>query len=135
MEGSDSRNVLQCGDKRGGIVGQEFEKRAIVLSCRGGTLMRIHETHRACGALKYPMMFFRGEEGCQINIPKRHETTKIPPNKTVSKFYSYRIVERGGEVCFRNLLNQPLVDMFARIETESLNWIRHNKKKEKESEK
>ncbi|GFY55396.1 ATP-dependent DNA helicase [Trichonephila inaurata madagascariensis] len=58
------------------IVGQEFEKRDIVLSCRGGTLMQITETHRAYDALQYPLMFFLGEDGYQINIPKRHETTK-----------------------------------------------------------
>ncbi|GFX50911.1 ATP-dependent DNA helicase [Trichonephila clavipes] len=81
------------------IVGQEFEKRDIVLSCRSGTLMRINETHRAYDALQYPLMFFRGEDGYQINIPKRHETTKIPLSKTVSasEFYSYRIMERYGE--------------------------------------
>ncbi|GFT58062.1 ATP-dependent DNA helicase [Trichonephila clavipes] len=119
------------------IVGQEFEKRDIVLSCRSGTLMRINETHRAYDALQYPLMFFRGGDGYQINIPKRHETTEIPQSKTVSasEFYSYRIMERHGEreVCylllFRNLLNQFLVDMFAKIETERLNWIRHNQKK------
>ncbi|GFX85755.1 ATP-dependent DNA helicase [Trichonephila clavipes] len=61
--------------------------------------MRINETHRAYDALKYPLMFFRGEDGYQINIPKRHETTKIPLSKTVSasEFYSYRIMERYGE--------------------------------------
>ncbi|GFW01795.1 OTU domain-containing protein [Trichonephila clavipes] len=62
--------------------------------------MRINETHRAYDALQYPLMFFRGEDGYQINIPKRHATTKI-----------------------------PLIDMFAKIETERLNWIRHNQKK------
>ncbi|GFY04398.1 ATP-dependent DNA helicase [Trichonephila clavipes] len=80
-------------------------------------------------------MSFRGEDGYQINIPKRHETTKIPLSKTgsASEFYSYRIMERHGEVCylllFRNLLNQFLVDMFAKIETERLDWIRHYQKK------
>ncbi|GFV04817.1 OTU domain-containing protein [Trichonephila clavipes] len=66
------------------IFGQEFEKRDIVLSCRSRTLMRINETHRAYDALQYPLMFFRGEDGYQINKPKRHETTKIPLSKTVS---------------------------------------------------
>ncbi|GFV64343.1 ATP-dependent DNA helicase [Trichonephila clavipes] len=80
------------------IVGQEFEKRDTVLSCRSGTLMRINETHRAYDALQYPLMFC-GEDGYQINIPKRHETTKIPLSKTVSasEFYSYQIMERHGE--------------------------------------
>ncbi|GFU67565.1 ATP-dependent DNA helicase [Trichonephila clavipes] len=81
------------------IVGQEFEKRDIVFSCRSGTLMRINETHRVYDALQYLLMFFCGKDGYQINIPKRHETTKIPLSKTVSAsvFYSYRIMERHGE--------------------------------------
>ncbi|GFU82915.1 ATP-dependent DNA helicase [Trichonephila clavipes] len=66
------------------IVGQEFEKRDIVLSCRSGTLMRINETHRTYDALQYPLMFFRGEDGYQINAPKSHETTQIPLSKMVT---------------------------------------------------
>ncbi|XP_044588813.1 uncharacterized protein LOC123267994 [Cotesia glomerata] len=42
-------------------------------------------------------------------------------------------MERENEVCyllrFRNLLNQFLVDMYAKIETERLNYIRNNQKK------
>ncbi|GFT05678.1 hypothetical protein TNCV_1045351 [Trichonephila clavipes] len=45
--------------------------------------MRINEAHRAYDALQYPLMFFRGEDGYQINIPKRQETTKIPLSKMV----------------------------------------------------
>ncbi|GFY79519.1 helitron_like_N domain-containing protein [Trichonephila inaurata madagascariensis] len=31
-----------------------------------------NETHRTCDALLYPLRLFRGEDGYQINIPKRH---------------------------------------------------------------
>ncbi|GFY55743.1 OTU domain-containing protein [Trichonephila inaurata madagascariensis] len=64
-----------------------------------GTLMRINEIHHAYDALLYPLMFFLGEDGYQINIPKHHETTKIPLSKAVSfsEFYSYRIMECDGE--------------------------------------
>ncbi|GFW07214.1 ATP-dependent DNA helicase [Trichonephila clavipes] len=40
------------------IVGQEFEKRDIVLSCRSESMR-----HCAYDALQYPLMFFRGEDG------------------------------------------------------------------------
>lgn len=50
-----------------------------------------------------------------------------------SDFYKYKIVERDGKECslllFRNLLNQFLVDMFAKIEAERLYYFRHNKEK------
>ncbi|XP_044591373.1 uncharacterized protein LOC123269604 [Cotesia glomerata] len=117
------------------IVGQDFEKRDIVLQSRSNQVVRISETHRAYDALQYPLMFCYGEGGYHINIPKRDEKTKTPLNKTVSasEFYSFRIMERDGEegclLLFRNLLNQFLVDMYAKIETERLNWIRNNQKK------
>ncbi|XP_074106305.1 uncharacterized protein LOC141532045 [Cotesia typhae] len=116
------------------IVGQDFEKRDIVLRSRGNQLMRISETHRAYDTLQYPLIFCNGEDGYHINIPKHDENTKLPLNKTVSsaEFYSFRIMERDGEnsylLLFRNLLNQFLVDMYAKIETERLCWIRHNQK-------
>lgn len=42
-------------------------------------------------------------------------------------------MKRDGEEChlllYRNLLNQFLVGLYAKIETERLNWIRNNQKK------
>ncbi|XP_053598610.1 uncharacterized protein LOC128668835 [Microplitis demolitor] len=114
------------------IVGQNFEKRDIILNSRDDKLKRISEIHRAYDTLQYPLMFCREEDGYHINIPKRDEKTKRPLNKTVSasEFYSYRIMERNGEenhlLLFRTLLNQFLVDMYAKIETERLNWIRNH---------
>ncbi|GBP60481.1 hypothetical protein EVAR_37517_1 [Eumeta japonica] len=110
------------------------KKRDIVLRSRDNKLMRISETHHSHDALQYPLMFCYGEDGYHINVFKYDETTKLALDKTVSasEFYSFRIIEREGEVCyllrFRNLLNQFLVDMYAKIETERLNWIRNNQK-------
>ena len=77
------------------IVGQEFEKRDIVLNSMDNKLMRISETHRAYDALEYPLMFCRGEDGYSISIPQVDPKIKEPLNKTVSaaSFYSYRILE------------------------------------------
>ncbi|XP_053597507.1 uncharacterized protein LOC106694146 [Microplitis demolitor] len=114
------------------IAGQNFEKKDIILNSRDDKLKRISEIHRAYDTLQYPLMFCRGEDGYHINIPKRDGKTKRPLNKTVSasEFYSYRIMERNGEenhlLLFRTLLNQFLVDMYAKIETERLNWIRNH---------
>ena len=117
------------------IVGQEFEKRDIILHSRDTKLVRISETHRAYDALQYPLMFCRGEDGYYINIPQRDPVSKAPLKKTVSAsdFYSYRIMERQGQdnhiVMYRSLFNQFLVDMYAKIETERLNFLRHNQTK------
>ena len=128
-------NAPTCKEVAVLIVGQEFEKRDIVLHSRNNRVVRISETHRAYDALQYPLMFCRGEDGYQIDIPQRDPKTNAPLKKTVSaaNFYSYRLMKRdSGEnyiLSFRNLLNQYLVDMYAKIETERLNWIRNNQKK------
>lgn len=80
-------------------------------------------------------MFCRGEDGYNIHLRQRHPETKALLAKTVSAadFYSYRIMIREGQsnhlLYFRNLLNQFLVDMYAKIETERLQFIRHNQSK------
>ncbi|CAG9771498.1 unnamed protein product [Ceutorhynchus assimilis] len=117
------------------IVGQHFEKRDIVIHGRDNRLLRISETHHAYDALQYPLIFCRGEDAYQINIPQCDPKTKQYLKKTVSAadFYSYRLMERNDEenyiILFRSLLNQFLVDTYAKIETERLNYVRNNQKK------
>lgn len=52
---------------------------------------------------------------------------------SVADFYGYILMEREGKepylLLFRILLNQVLVDMYAKIETERLSFIRNNQKK------
>ncbi|XP_074115105.1 uncharacterized protein LOC141537825 [Cotesia typhae] len=135
FEGHKGRfNAPQANEVAVLIVGQDFERRDIVIHSRSKQLIRISETHRAYDTLQYPLMFCHGEDAYHINIPKRDEKTKVTLNKTVSslEFYSFRVMERDGESCylllFHNLLNQFLVDMYAKIETERLCWIRNNQK-------
>ncbi|GBN43661.1 hypothetical protein AVEN_262639-1 [Araneus ventricosus] len=66
------------------IVVQVFERRDIVLNSRDNRLVRISETHRAYGALQYPFMFCRGEDGYSIDIPQKDPKTKEALKKTVS---------------------------------------------------
>nr|XP_043069092.1 uncharacterized protein LOC122321984 [Drosophila bipectinata] len=50
------------------IVGEQFEKRDIVLTRRDtGQLQQISETHRSYDALQYPLMFWKGEDGYYFN--------------------------------------------------------------------
>ncbi|XP_071579388.1 uncharacterized protein [Temnothorax nylanderi] len=114
------------------IVGQQFDKRDIVLQSHDNKLRRISEVHRSYDALQYPLMFCRGEDGYSIAIPQRDPQTKLQLKNLVSaaSFYSYRIMIREGEVnhlvYFRSLFSQFLVDMYAKIETERLNYSRNN---------
>ena len=63
------------------IVGQDFEKRDIILQSRDTKLVRINETHRAYDALQYPLMFCRGEDGYSIKLPQRDPSSKISLKK------------------------------------------------------
>ncbi|XP_024892751.1 uncharacterized protein LOC112467995 [Temnothorax curvispinosus] len=88
--------------------------------------------YNAPTANEYPLLFCRGEDGYSIALSQRDPQTKLPLKNTVSaaSFYSYRIMVREGEVnhlvYFRSLFSQFLVDMYAKIETERLNYIRNN---------
>lgn len=102
------------------ILGQDFEKRDIVLHSRDNRLVRISKMHHAYDGIQYPLMFCLGEDGYYINIPQHDRNTKATLKKTVSTadFYSYRIIQYDGEECylllFCKLLNQFLVDMNAK---------------------
>ncbi|XP_056408999.1 uncharacterized protein LOC130320089 [Hyla sarda] len=114
------------------IVCQQFEKRDIVLESHDNKMQRISEIHRSYNALQYPLLFSRGQDVYPISLPQRDPETKTILTKTVSaaSFYSYRIMIRLGEdnhlVYFRSLFSQFLVDMYVKIESERLAYIRNN---------
>lgn len=78
------------------IDGQQFEKRDIVLNGRNNTLKRINELHRSYDALQYLLMFYRGEDGHNIAIPKFDPMKNQADQKkmSASSFYSYKIMIR-----------------------------------------
>ena len=117
------------------IAGEEFEKRDIILEHQNGQLQRVSETHRCYDALQYPLIFWEGEDGYHFPIAQTDPTTGLPVDgKKVSAmdFYAYRIMMRTGDVnhilrC-RKLFHQFVVDMYAKIESERLSFLRHNQK-------
>lgn len=116
------------------MVGQQFEHRDIIIESHSNTLKRINEIHRSYDALQYPLLFPYGDDGYSIDISQRDPTTKVPL-KTVSaaSFYSFRIMVREGVenplVHFGALFSKYLVDKYAKIETERLNYIKNNQEK------
>ncbi|KAL0860211.1 hypothetical protein ABMA27_010518 [Loxostege sticticalis] len=91
--------------------------------------------HRSYDALQYPLIFLHGEDGYHFNIKQIHPETGIETNKKVTskEFYAYRIMIRVNETYnhklnTRRLLQQFLVDMYAKIEERML-YIRLNQKK------
>ncbi|XP_044592065.1 uncharacterized protein LOC123270186 [Cotesia glomerata] len=74
----------------------------------------------------------RGEDGYDFNIKMVNHETGAESNKKVSamNFYSYRLMIREGELnhilMFRRLFHQFAIDMYVKIETERLTYIRLN---------
>lgn len=57
------------------IVGQEFNRRDIVLYRRNQQLENVSETHRCYDALQYPIIFWEGEDGYHFNIKMINPTS------------------------------------------------------------
>ncbi|XP_067635181.1 uncharacterized protein [Eurosta solidaginis] len=118
------------------IVGENKESRDIVLYRRdGGQLKRVYETNRSYDALQYPLMLCRGEDGYNLNIKMVNPTTGEETNMKVSSmyFYAYRLMIRrdfdNHLLRYRRLFHQYCVDMYVKVETERLNFIRFNQSK------
>ena len=118
------------------IFGNEFDRRDIILEKTNNQLQRVAETHRSYDALQYPLIFWEGEDGYHFLIMQRDPTTGMPvdyKNVSAMDFYAYRIMMRTGAInhilrC-RQLFHQFIVDMYVKIESERLCFIRLNQKK------
>lgn len=118
------------------LVDQECDKRDIVLRTRDDRLQRITETHRAYDALQYPLIHCRGEDGYNFGIYHVDPTTgeyNFTKKTSALQFYCFLLQIRSNQYVylqrFRGLFNQYLVDMYAKIETERLIYIRTNQTK------
>ena len=118
------------------IVGDGFDRRDIILEKRNNQLQPVSDTHRSYDALQYPLIFWQGEDGYHFHIMQVDPTTRMPTNRkkvSAMDFYAYRMMVRAGTVnhilrC-RQLFHQFVVDMYAKIESERLLFLRLNQKK------
>ncbi len=113
---------------------------------RPSYLQTIHETHRFYDALQYPLIYWNGQGGYSINIPRTDPKTKeelvIPTidgkaktaGKTVScmEYYAYQLMIRCEDMnhilMCRELTQQFVVDMWAKVESERLGFLRREQK-------
>ncbi|QQP54619.1 Uncharacterized protein FKW44_007507 [Caligus rogercresseyi] len=108
--------------------------RDIVLEKQNVQLQRIIELHPWYDALQYPLLFPCAEDGYWTNIQQVEPNSRRPTAKTVSAmaFYAYRLMVRANSfnrlLRGRMLLHQYIVDMYAKVESERLNFIRHHQR-------
>lgn len=113
------------------IITGNCEPRDIILQKRCTDLKRISETHRSYDALQYPIILWDGQDSYDLNIKLINPVTKLSVDKPVSsmQFYSHRIMVRGEEnhlLKCRDLFQQYLTDMYAKIESERLLYIKNH---------
>jgi len=128
-------NLPTINDVAAVINGNELKKRDIILQKRSNEYMRVQDTHKSYDALQYPLMFWRGEDGYHFELKQINPASGLYTDKKVSAmdFYAYRTMIRkipeNYLLCYNQLFNQFIVDMYAKIENERLRFIRFNQSK------
>ncbi|CAI6353884.1 unnamed protein product [Macrosiphum euphorbiae] len=115
------------------MIGEEYGNRDIILSRKDEKLQRISETHRSYDSLEYPLIFLHGEDGYAIDILSFNvNLNEYNSHKTVSSKH-YRLMVRHHIYNhlhnYRKLINKYWVNMYAKIESERLLFIRNNQSK------
>ncbi|CAG8637245.1 13302_t:CDS:2 [Cetraspora pellucida] len=129
-------NISAANEVAAILVGNEHETepshRDIVLSLCNGTLQRISELHRSYILLHYVLLFPRGEDDSMCDD---NESSHIARHRfvTLMQFYAYRlhvrIKERSGLHLADCLFQQYIVNTYAVIEQNWLNFLKSNQKK------
>jgi hypothetical protein len=139
-QGADRRHYnLPTAEEIAAIVpGDGSEERSdhqdIVLHLQGGGLCRISHLHPSYACLHYILMFPKGEDGWHSGIPMmaRAELGAQIANVSQRCFFAYWLHPRYGEpstiLWCRKLLQQFVVDAWASIEQNMLNWVCHHQK-------
>lgn len=107
----------------------ESQSRDIVLHKRCEGLQRIAETHRSYDALQYPLIFWDGQDSYDFNIQQINPLTKRSINSKVTSRQGFRIMIRDEENYlwrYKQLFHQFVVDVYAKIESERLTYLKLN---------
>jgi len=91
----------------------------------GGKLETIPMTNANCDPLSYPILFPRGELGWQVGIPHAGQSVATP-HKTVTPREFQQRDSFNPLLCCGKLTQQYIVNEYVKIETQRLNFLRHN---------
>ncbi|KAG5562074.1 hypothetical protein RHGRI_004950 [Rhododendron griersonianum] len=115
------------------LVGDAFESganRDIVVQKLDGHLHRINETHPAYMPLQYPILFPYGTDGWRRSIEFTQATNANREGVSMREFYAFRLQFRDSEgktlLQGGRLFQQFVVDCYAAIEQDRLNFVRCN---------
>ena len=130
-------NLPRCQEVGVIIPGGDFSNnRAIILETKDAHLKRIRETHRSYDAMQYPLLLPWGDDGYHIAIPQvipGSDPVRENPSKTVSckQFYAYQLQVRDKQSHLHkagDLFSQYITDMFVKMDSERLGWVKNHQK-------
>ncbi|XP_069968648.1 uncharacterized protein [Bactrocera oleae] len=128
-------NAPTVNDVAAIIVGDLTKSRDIVVQRRSNIMHRVNETHRLNDALQYPIIYWQGQDGYDIMLKTVDPISGVTTNKNLSamNYYAYPMMIRTHEenviLKFRRLFQQFAVDMYVKVETKRLAFIRFNQAK------
>ncbi|XP_055924623.1 uncharacterized protein LOC129956714 [Argiope bruennichi] len=117
------------------MVGDPVDRRAIKITRRDNTVSTISDLHRSYDALQYPLIFWQGQDEYHLNIKQCNPNTGAEGDKKTSSmnYYAHRLMVRLNQnnyiLRYRQLFHQYIVDMYAKVESERLRFIRYNQAK------
>ncbi|GFW25515.1 helitron_like_N domain-containing protein [Trichonephila clavipes] len=117
------------------MVGDPVDKRSIKITRRDNTISTISDLNRSYDALQYPLIFWQGQDEYHLNIKQYDPNTGDYRNNKVSSmnYYAHRIMVRQHQdnyiLRYRQLFHQYIVDMYAKVESERLRFLRFNQAK------
>ncbi|CAN1780537.1 ATP-dependent DNA helicase PIF1 [Linum perenne] len=131
---------LPTGDELAALIvndsGQATYEQDIIVEHQNSGLERISVYHPSLMSLQYPLLFPYGEDGWRSDIELCSRVTDEDGNGkmlTQCDFYAYRLQTRLHEghtlLLSGKLFQQYVVNAYALIEAERLEWIRDNQRK------
>ncbi|XP_062005049.1 uncharacterized protein LOC133722214 [Rosa rugosa] len=118
-----------------GDIGEHNSNKDIIIESNNGYLQRISKIHPKYMALQYPILFPYGEDGYKIDLVMQRiagNNTKKRQKISMRAYITYQIQDRDNEVNAilkgGRLFQQYLVDAYATVEEDRLDWIRRNQK-------
>ncbi|CAL1401734.1 unnamed protein product [Linum trigynum] len=119
-------------------IGQDTFEPDIIVQYKSSELERINYGHPSLMALQYPILFPYGEDGWHPDIPcvdEDDEEEDLWNNNTLSQcdYYAYRLQTKFDQsnamLLTGKLFQQYVVNAYALVEAERLDWIRNNQSK------
>jgi Helitron helicase-like domain at N-terminus len=113
---------------------ERSDHRDIILRLRDGGLKRISHLHPSYSTLHYVLLFPHGEDGWHPEIPAHFGINgkRRAQHVTQRCYHAYRLHPRPGDqpLLLRavNLFQQYVVDAWASVEQNNLNWVKYHQK-------